>query len=406
MNKRHNILFVDDDALILKGLRRSIEEYIDYWDADFAMSGKDAIAKLADTHFDAVVTDMSMPVMDGLHLLEEVSTSFPEVLRFILSGNTSDIHAVRSTKFVHQLFPKPCEVDILFQGVENACRLKDALSDKNLIRAITSIKTLPSKPALYDKLLTELQNVEPSIKVISDTISKDTAMTARVLQLVNSAFFGLADKVSNPQRAVSILGINTTKALVLGSHAFSEYEDLRNNPFSLNNLWKHSMLVSSVARKIAQDLNLSQVEQEDSQVAGILHDIGILLELKIPGFFRRLRLQNGKRYVKAENEVIGTSHAEMGAYLLGIWGLPMQIVDVVMYHHSPARLLTSQANVLTSLHIANGLVNLCTAEEKTGYEDYLDLEYLSKLIDIKKLDEWVEYIKDITSNDKEGIQNE
>jgi HD-like signal output (HDOD) protein len=396
--KKHKILFVDDDPLILKGLNRSLDDYSEFWESEFALSGKEALGKLAETGFDAVITDMMMPSMDGLSLLQEVNRAYPNVLRFILSGNTSEAQSIKSAIVAHQMFSKPTEMDHLFTSVERACRLKDNLKDPNLVKIITSIKSLPSKPRLYNNLLSELQNQEPNLKVIADIISKDTAMTAKILQLVNSAFFGLADHISSPQRAITILGINTTKALVFSAQVFSEYEGHTDLPLSIDDLWKHSMLSSAIARQIAADLKLSSQEQEDAQVSGILHDIGKLLELKIPKTCQLLKLWKGRLSIPLEYESIGTSHAEMGAYLLGIWGLPSPIVEAVMYHHTPSRQIAANVNILTALHVANGLVNMCNFEQENIYQNYLDLEYVKRVVNPKYLESWTNLARNAINN--------
>lgn len=390
---KHNILFVDDDPLILKGLSRSLDEYEDQWNVKFALSGNEALSKLGETEFDAVITDLLMPLMNGLALLEKVNETHPGVLRFVLSGNNSDFHAIQSVNLVHQMFPKPCEMDHIYQSVERACRLKDSLANPGLIQIITSIHNLPSKPALYDQLLVELQSTEPNMKSVGDIISQDAAMTAKVLQLVNSAFFGLSDKISNPQRAISLIGLNTTKALVLTSHVFSEYESRANVPVSIRNLWNHSMLVSNIARQIARELDLSKEDQENAQVAGILHDIGKLLELKIPKMASMMRFQTRRVLISTEYEILNTSHAEMGAYLLGIWGIPTNIVEAILYHHAPAKQLAKGCTIITALHIANGLLNMCEFETKTKYESNLDIKYLETVIDLNRLEDWTTYIK-------------
>ncbi|MCE1255563.1 MAG: HDOD domain-containing protein, partial [Anaerolineae bacterium] len=304
--KKHTILFVDDEDLILRGIKRSIDEFSEYWEVDFANSGKMALDKLALQNFDAVITDMLMPEMDGLRLLEKVDGDFPGVLRFVLSGNASDAQILKSTHLVHQMFPKPCPIEHIFDVVERSCRLRDGLSEPNLIRIITGIKTLPSLPSLYNQILRELQGEEPDPRVVAKIISQDTAMTAKILQLVNSAFFGLADRVSSPQRAVSILGLNTVKALVLSVHIFSEYQGNSMIPISVDGLWKHSMAVSGLSRKIARDVQLTQNDQDDVQVAAVLHDIGRLLELKIPNFFRQVKVENGLVTLESEYAALGT----------------------------------------------------------------------------------------------------
>ena len=180
---------MDDDVFVLKGFRRSLTEYEDVWNADFATSGRDALSKLASAHFDAVITDMHMPGMDGIQLLDEVSRNMPGVMRFVLSGNASEDQVLRSTPLVHQMIPKPCDLDHLYSIVERACRLGDKLKDPQLHHIITGTKNLPSVPLLYKRLIKELQSETASSMTVGNIIAQDTAMTAKILQLVNSAFF-------------------------------------------------------------------------------------------------------------------------------------------------------------------------------------------------------------------------
>jgi putative nucleotidyltransferase with HDIG domain len=387
--QKHSILFVDDDPLILKGFRRSMDEYSDDWNVDFASSGKEALTKLAQNPFDAVVTDMHMPGMDGIQLLDAVSRDMPGVMRFVLSGNTSDAQIMQSTHLVHQMIPKPSDMDKIYSIVERSCRLRDQLSNPHLLRIITGIKTLPSVPLLYNRLIKELQSEDASAQAVGNIIAQDAAMTAKILQLVNSAFFGLADSVSSPQRAVTILGLNTVKALVLGIQVFSEYQGRTNLPISVDAIWKHSMLVSNLAYSIARDLKLSTQEREDARVSGVLHDIGKLMLFKIPDVFQQIRFnKNGLILIESEYKVLGTSHAEMGAYLLGIWGLPTPIIEAVAYHHKPGNNISAKAGLLTALHVANGLMNLCVHEKNGAFAAYLDTDYLQKVGVGKQLDEW------------------
>jgi HD-like signal output (HDOD) protein len=395
-NKIHRILFVDDDPLILKGFRRSIDEYSDDWEVDFASSGQEALNKLAQTPFDAVVTDMHMPGMDGIQLLDTINQKMPSIMRFVLSGNTSDAQIFKSAHLVHQMIAKPCDMGRIYSIVERACRLRDMLSDPHLLHIITGIKTLPSVPLLYNRLVKELQSEDASTQAIGSIIAQDAAMTAKVLQLVNSAFFGLSDNVSNPQRAVTILGMNTIKALVLGIQVFSEYQGRQNLPVSVDDIWKHSMMVSSLAYSLAKDINLNNQEREDIRVSGVLHDIGILLYSKVPDLSSRITFnKNGLILVDSEYKALGTSHAEMGGYLLGIWGLPTPIVEAVTFHHYPWLQVSKKIGIVTILYVANQLLNMCQYEKDANYPVYLNMNYLKKIDLVNYLDEWTIMAKDL-----------
>jgi putative nucleotidyltransferase with HDIG domain len=395
----HYVLFVDDDPLVLQGLKRSLGEYGDEWSTDFTTSTREALEKLSKQSFDAIVTDMHMPEMDGIQLLDLVSKTTPGVMRFVLSGNVTDTQVMRSTGLVHQMIPKPTDMEHIFNVVERTCRLRDKLTDPKLLRLITSIKNLPSVPLLYNRLIKELQSDNASALAIGNIIAQDAAMTAKILQLVNSAFFGLADNISSPQRAVSILGLNTVKALVLGIHVFSEYQGRTNLPISIDAMWQHSMLVSNLAFKISRSLQLDSQIQENARVSGILHDIGKLVLLKIPDFFQHAQVNKyGMITLESEYKVLNTSHAEIGAYLLGMWGLPNSIVDAIAYHHRPDRQISNKIDLLTTLHIANGLTSMCHYEKDPNYASYLDMEYLQTLALIPRLDEWTSMARVLINN--------
>jgi putative nucleotidyltransferase with HDIG domain len=400
MAKRtHYVLFVDDDPLVLQGLKRSLGEYADDWDTDFTTSTREALDKLSKQSFDAIVTDMHMPGMDGVQLLDLVSQTTPGVMRFVLSGNVTDTQVMRSTSLVHQMIPKPTDVEHIFGVVERACRLRDRLTDPQLLRLITGIKNLPSAPLLYNRLIKELQSENASALTIGNIIAQDAAMTAKILQLVNSAFFGLSDNVSSPQRAVSILGLNTVKALVLGIHVFSEYQGRTNLPISIDAMWQHSMLVSNLAFNIARSLQLNSQVQENARVSGILHDVGKLVLLKIPDFFQQAHVNKyGMITLESEYKVLNTSHAEIGAYLLGMWGLPDPIVDAIAFHHRPGRQVAYKVDLLTTLHIANGLISMCHYEKEPDYAAYLDMDYLQALALMPRLDEWAAMARVLINN--------
>lgn len=401
-NRKHTVLFVDDDPLVLRGISRSSDDFPD-WDFEFASTSNAALEKLRSKPFDALVTDMLMPGLDGPQLLELVSQEMPTVLRFMLTGNIRNAQVLRVVSLVHQMIPKPSDLENIYAVVERACRLRDLLSDPQLLGIITGIKTLPSVPSLYRQLTQELQSNDPNPQRVGAVIAQDSAMTAKILQLVNSAFFGLAARVSSPQRAVSILGLNTIKSLVLGIDVFAGYRGLRNLPISVDALWLHSVLVSNLSFLIARSLKLSAAEQEEARVSGILHDVGKLLQLHIPDFFQRVPPDpQGLISVQAEYAAYGTSHAEMGGYLLGIWGLPASIVEVVTFHHKPADMLNQKPGLVTALHLANGLLNMWKNARCEQFEDFVDLTYLEQIGLTDQLSDWSQSAQ-ILLSDTSGI---
>jgi putative nucleotidyltransferase with HDIG domain len=387
-----SILFVDDEKNILHALQRSLHAQRNEWNMYFAPSGPLALTVLEEDPIDVIVTDMRMPGMDGAELLEIVSRRFPNVIRIILSGHTDSEAALRTIHTAHQFLAKPCDVAILRQTIQRTCNLRDILHDPKLIRTITGICKLPSLPGSYLRLTQAMQSPDVSPKVIGDIISQDVSMTAKVLQLVNSAFFSLPTKITNPQRAVTLLGINTLKALILYNKVFSEYSPSRAVPgFSMEGLWQHSLMVGSLAREIMQREGGDPHLLDDVQVAGILHDIGKIIELNIPGYYAKFdsKVNREKKLpLDAEYELLGVSHAELGAYLIGIWGLPTNVVEAIAFHHNPAKQPNTGFSPMLCLHIANWVINQVTSLENDAKKHSLDLELIQATRLSGKMETW------------------
>lgn len=389
MKKR--ILFVDDEPAVISGLQRMLHSMRREWDMYFAGSGAEAMEILSRNPMDVVVSDMRMPVMDGAELLSRVMERYPSVVRILLSGYSDEQTVLRSVKSAHQFIPKPSEVNILKNTIDRTCMLREDLKDENLLKVVTGIKDLPSLPALHQSLIEEMESPEPSLKRIGEIIAQDMSMTARVLQLTNSAFFGLGSKVTLPQQAVALLGINTLRALILNIGFFTSFKPHPQNNFSVELLWKHSMLVGNLARMIVQMESQDPKLEERAMAAGIMHDIGLLPLLEMPDYLERINnimRQDNCRRVDAEYKCMGTSHAEVGTYLLGLWGLPDLVLEPVMFHHAPARLQDGKFSVLTAVHVANAWLEPNYDPVLPPETGRLDMEYLDKIKVLGRLEVW------------------
>lgn len=389
INKNRQILFVDDDAYILKGYQRSLETYVENWDVYFCTSALEAINVMNKQPIDALITDLRMPGMDGIALLEQVIMSRPSVIRLILSGNVEEPDSFRAASLAHQLVAKPCDIQKIHSIVEETCRLRDTLSDPKLVKLVTGIKSLPSVPTLYVRLLKEFESEQPTLTKVGEIISMDVAMTAKILQLVNSAFFSIPYTVINLNQALSILGLNTIKALVLSVGVFSEYQTRSYNAFSIDELWQHSIFVGNLSRAIAASAGLSRMEQDEAQMAGILHDVGKLIQSDVPGFFRLLTMNTKIPRLQMEYHYLGTSHAEIGAYMLSLWGLPSGVIKAVAFHHNPSKETAFKVDPVTSVYLADHFYysEKPTVKEKITVPP-LDMQYLEVIKADQMLDDW------------------
>lgn len=357
---KRKILFVDDEKDILDGLKRMLRKMRNEWEIECTLSGKEALEILAKSPFDVVVSDMRMPVMDGAQLLTEVSKKFPNIVRIILSGHSKQENVMKSVGASHQYLAKPCNPEVLRSTIEQACSLRSLLASKSLQRMITQLKTLPSLPSLYVEIMEALRSENGSLSTVGEIIAKDVGMTAKILQLVNSAYFGLINSVTNPVQAVNLLGLDTIKSLVLSVNVFSKIDESKLMGIPIAPLWKHSMLTGSCARALAKLERLNKSEVDDTFMAGMLHDIGIIvLVLNLPAKYNEvltLAKEEGLDLSDAEQRIFGATHSEVGGYLLALWGLPDNIVEAVFFHHRCSESKENKFGLTTAVNVANSLV--------------------------------------------------
>lgn len=355
------ILFVDDEPNILEALQRMLFPLQREWHMAFASGGQEALDIMQQEHFDVVVTDMRMPGMDGAELLAEVKKRHPDAVRFVLTGQSDTATVYRSVGEAHQFLMKPCKPKLLKECVDRALAIRDLLQSDSLRAVVSRIGSLPPMPQTYAQLCEKLRSPDVSAKEVGHVMEGDIAMTAKVLHLVNSAFFGLRQHVSGASQAVALLGFDTIKALVLMTGLFSHAEDTKVPPgFSLDRLWRHSATVGAYAQAISLTEKAPKDFVNDAYTAGLLHDCG---ELVLAAACKEdythaydYATINDVRQSEAEKELLGCTHAEIGAYLLGIWGLPHSIVEAVAYHHRPAECVGAGFSPLTVVHVADALV--------------------------------------------------
>lgn len=400
-----HILFVDDEPNILDGLQRMLFPLQREWHMVFASSGSRALEIMQNEHFDVVVTDMRMPGMDGASLLAEVKKRHPDTVRFVLTGQSDSETVYRSIGEAHQFLTKPCKPSVLKECVDRAFGIRDLLASDTLKSIVSQIGSLPPMPETYAKLREKLQSSEASAAELGAIIEQDVAMTAKVLQLVNSAFFGLRQQVSSATQAVALLGVETIKALVLTTGLFAHAENVRlPAEFSFDKLWRHSVTVGAYSQAIARAESSPKELVNDAYTAGMLHDAGeLVLAATCRQEFAHACKHAAEKNIplpEGEREILGCSHAEIGAYLLGIWGLPHPIVEAVAYHHQPAKCLASGFSPLTAVHVADAFAWKSWGGELPYPIAGLDQGFLQRLHMQERLTDWratcttVEAIKD------------
>jgi HD-like signal output (HDOD) protein len=347
------ILFVDDENKILDGLKRMLHANRRDWDMQFAIGGEAALRACEAASFDVVVSDMRMPGMDGATLLGHIRDRFPGTARIILSGHSEITSVTRSVHVAHRFLAKPCNAVELRSTIRRVCTLQEVLCTPEIRKVVGTIGELPSLSRTYTALTEALSRPDTSISEVADIVAHDVAMSAKVLQLVNSAFFGLAQNATTVQSAASFLGMETIKNLALVSETFKVFvPDARVPPSVFEAIQGQAQRTAAIALVLPADPKTREV----TVLAALLHDVGrIVLASKMPAEFcavLELTRERGCEPFQAEEEILGTSHAEIGAYLLGLWGLPNLAVEAIAHHHHPDRIPHSGFDNSVALYLA------------------------------------------------------
>ena len=386
------ILFVDDEPRVIRGLRRMLGALEESWVMEFAESGQEALEYLNTQTCDVVVSDFRMPGMNGHELLTKVKEQHPEIIRMLLSGQTDETNSLRSVGSAHQYLAKPCDPETLREAITRAFILGDLLENSQLKELISQLDTLPALPDLYQQLIQEIESENCSIENIGKIVSQDMGMTAKILKLVNSAFLGVPRNISNPIQAVNFIGLDTLRILVLTIKVFEKMNADLPSFLSMETIWNHSLKTGEFARKIMKAESADSALADDALAGGLLHDLGIILlasQLKNEYSAAVSSLRDKQTSLEiAERNVFGISHAEVGAYLLGLWGLNHHLIEAVAFHHTP---VGSSEKGMTPL-IAVQAANVFCHEEDPHLKDTVtkaaDEELLSVIAPKEKIEEW------------------
>jgi HD-like signal output (HDOD) protein/ActR/RegA family two-component response regulator len=387
------ILFVDDDELILRSMARVLRQHAQHasWELHFVTDGEVALELLAQKSFAVVLVDAQMPRMSGTTLLRRVQESNPSVVRILLSGHTGLDMLRTALPLVHQFIAKPFDAQLLKTTLINACGLRRILNRPELRTLVGSSNELPSAPRTYVEISNALNDPHASTRTVAEIVEKDIALSSRVLQLVSSGLYGLPRQVSSIGGAVAFLGVEVIKAVVLAIEVSKMFPLPRATPdFSLEAVQRKSAAAAHLAKRLLGSENGA----DSVLIAGMLQDVGQLIFAARAAQRFSIALSTSARgktpLYEAELELFGATHAEVGGYLLGLWGLPPRIVHAVANHLKPvegARVFDAAA----ALYVANLLSqnpDVPALDEVPARTTAIDLSYLRTLGVAHQLDDW------------------
>jgi HD-like signal output (HDOD) protein/ActR/RegA family two-component response regulator len=378
------IVFVDDEKQLLDSLRTRLHKHSHDWTMKFVANGAQAIAEFEANRIDLIVSDVRMRGMDGGQLLSVLKERWPATIRIVLSASSEPSQSLRLTSLAHQFVAKPCNSEEIENIIERCFLLQELLANESLRRVVGRIGQLPAMPKVYARLQAALAAPNVTADEIGRIVNADAAIASKVLQITNSAFFRLRKPIVRIKDAITYLGFATIRNLVMSAEIFAQWK----MPAGLAGLVdaEHLQKHAQAAAQACKSLATGRVSPDDAWLAGLVHDIGYwILAQECPEELKQaiiLAQTTGLPLFECESKTIGATHAQMGAYLLGLWGLPYAIVEAVALHHTPAAIPPHGFDLLATLALAHALLDGSMAGELNGNimpDPPVDASYLASL---------------------------
>jgi putative nucleotidyltransferase with HDIG domain len=397
------ILFVHEDAEVLAALQDGLRSTRGEWHAECATTTPDALGLLGQGPFDVVVADVGSRSLAGGSLFDQVAARQPRAIRFVLSASGARGMLLRAGGAAHQQVGKPVDLRAAFERLEPTLALGELLEDSHLKDVVSRLTSVPSLPTIYLAIMAELRQDEPAGDRVGELVARDAGMSAKLLQLVNSPFFGLRMVVSEPSHAVQLLGLETVRALVLSLHIFQQFDERSILRFRLGKVWRHSLAAASCARLMARAQGDRGDATAEAVTAALLHDIGkLVLASALSGDYGEalaLAERTQAPQCQAERELLHTTHAEVGAYLLGLWGLPEPIVEAVAFHHRPSDCPSAGFGALGTVHAADAIEHEMHQADAIGAAAPVDTAYMDRFDASRQYAAWKSACLDADGND-------
>jgi HD-like signal output (HDOD) protein len=269
-----------------------------------------------------------------------------------LSGHTDLGDAMKAVKVAHQFLAKPCDAETMRSVLLRAAGLHALLCDRALQTLAASMRDIPSRPETYTALSERLADPNATSGQIAKLIARDVGMAASLLKIVNSAFFGSPRRVTSIESAINYLGTSMLSSVILANAATSALGPrAREHGYDLELSGTHALLSANLAMRMFTE----KAAREDAFAAGLLQNIGELLLVAIGPDTALVAMAHAKAHGTslevAERELGVVSHAHVGAYLLGAWGLPYGIVEAVAHHHEPQAIKHAALELVDAVHV-------------------------------------------------------
>jgi HD-like signal output (HDOD) protein len=388
------ILVVDDEPDFVRALSEIRGALPREWELTFEHDGRGAIEELARTPCDIVVASSRAPRTEVAALLADLKKQHPSTLRLLMADGPLVGESAMLVHDAHDQLPRTIASGGLKGGLLRSCALQDMIHSPGIERLVDRIDALPSVPTLYTEFVTAARDASSTIEDLGNIIGKDPALTARLLQLVNSAAFALPQKIASPGQAATYLGLETLRSLVFSVQAFDAFGTAQSAHFKIERLWEHSLRVAQFSRAILEVERCNRTMIEEGFLAGLLHDCGeLVLVMNRPDRFdatRELAQRDGMTHVQLEERLFGASHAAIGGHLIARWGLPVVVVEAIAFHHHPSKFGEADFSPLAAVHVADQLARIDLAHVKPDAIAGIDYGYLKSLGRDTRVARWVQ----------------
>lgn len=387
---KKTILFVDDNDNVIQGLKRQLRPFRGEWQLYFAHNAEAALAVMEKQPIDLIVSDMLMPDMRGEELLQQIKQLYPATIRIIFSGYSDEITLKKALEVAHQYFCKPCNIDTLRESISQIFQIQATINNPRVIQSIGDPSQLPSLPEIYQAINAAIARETTTIAELADIFARDMVLSARLLQLVNSPYFGVRQRISNLNEAINMVGINMLNNLVLSihiKHAFPITDPKM--LIYMEYLWQDAWRVASLAKQISLAEQQPEDRPDQAYLGGLLHNMGLLVFLSRSGEQLQKFVQEVKNtdtpISELEKQIFGFTRCEAAAYLLSLWKIPPRIIESVLLHTNPNESDYDGMNALTAVHAATFLLN--PAEDRI-FCIKLDNDYLQRIHKPQRLPHW------------------
>lgn len=377
------VMFVDDEPMVLKGIKRAF--FNSGWEIILASDGRQALEILSGTNVGFVVTDMQMPGMNGAELLEKVSELYPSTVRAVLSGQADRELAARASFVAHQWFSKPCSPSDIQNALEQIDTIQSTLPNQEIKEIVGKIKALPSAPNLFFRIK-KLFDDDADMELVAKVISEDPALSAKILQISNSSFFMLNTKIQKVEDAITRLGADVVSCVVAIAEIYSN--TIKIPGYAIEKEQQHSMCTALLGVTL-----VSPEDREETMLVGLLHDIGMyVLFLLAPDSvdtYLQKRIKSEDNTL-LERELFGVDHTQLAGYLLHLWNFPYHLIESIMLHHQPLKLMEYKFGAAAAIYVASLLLS-----KKPINEDFVKHFQL-----LEKLPDWEKRAEKLTQNNE------